>query len=104
APSGADRPLEERQGCSQVTRLRQPAIEHLAVQADAAVQGVPPPQDLHVRLIHKPRRAHWLPVPTDLRRQSWPELLDPAQNGPSADVDASVGEEARDAFGGGAQL
>jgi hypothetical protein len=30
--------------------------------------------------------------------------LDPAQNGPSTDVDASVGEEARDAFGGGAQL
>src|SRR5207253_10713793 len=49
-------------------------------------------------------RAHWLAVPTDLRGQSWPELLDPAQNSPSADVDATVSQNVSDAFGRGAQL
>src|SRR5207249_2172 len=62
------------------------------------------PQDLHVRLIHQPGRAHWLPAPTDLLGQSGPERLDPAQNGPSADVDAAISQDAGNALGGGAQL
>jgi hypothetical protein len=43
-------------------------------------------------------------VPTDLRRQSWPELLDPAQDRPAAHIDATVSQDASDAFSRSAQL
>jgi hypothetical protein len=36
--------------------------------------------------------------------QGRPELLDPAQDRPPADVDPAVGEHASDAFGRGTQL
>ncbi len=74
APRRTDRASEERGGRSQVAGSRQPAIEHLAILVDATVQVVPLAQDLHVRLVHQPRRAQWLPAPADLLGQSWPEL------------------------------
>jgi hypothetical protein len=77
---------------------------NLAILVNAPIQVVPLAQDLHVRLIHQPGRAHWLPAPTDLLGQSGPELLDPAQNGPPADVDAAISQDAGNALGRGAQL
>ena len=55
---------------------------------------MPLAQNLHVRLIHQPRPAHWLPVPADLLRQRWSELLDPAEDRPPADIYATVGQDA----------
>jgi hypothetical protein len=43
-------------------------------------------------------------VAANLPGQRWPELLYTAQDGPAADVDAAVGENASDAFGGGTKL
>src|SRR5262249_31138669 len=71
---------------------------------NAAVQVVPCASDLHVRLVDQPGGAHRLPVPPDLLGQGRAELLDPAQNGPSTDVDAAVGQDAGNALGRGAQL
>src|SRR5579859_1336606 len=104
APGRTDRAAKERQSCSQVTRPRQPAVEYLTLQIDAATQVVRLAQDSHVRLIHQPRPAHWLPVPADLLRQRWAELLDPAQDRPPARVDATVGQDAGDTFGRSAKL
>jgi len=43
-------------------------------------------------------------VSLDFGRQGRSELLDPAQNGSSADIDTAIGKEASNAFGGGTQL
>jgi hypothetical protein len=43
-------------------------------------------------------------VSTDLFGQSRAELLDPAQDRPATHVDAAVGQDAGNAFGGGTQL
>jgi len=43
-------------------------------------------------------------MPADGIGQGRPELLDPAQNRPPADVDAAIGEHAGDAFGSSSGL
>ena len=40
----------------------------------------------------------------DFARQRSPELLDPAQDRPTAHVDAAIGKHASDAFGSSTQL
>src|SRR5919199_2267469 len=95
APGRTDRPSKECLGCHQVARLRQPAIEHLALAVDATIQVVSLASDLDVRLVHQPNGAHRLPVPTDLLGRRRPELLDPAQNGPQYPAAGNSGRPAR---------
>ena len=95
---------EEGFGRRYVACGRQPTVEHLAIEVNAAIQVMPLAQDPHVGLVHQPRRDWRLPMPTNSLRQGWSELLDPAQDGSAADVDSMVGEHTGDAFGRGTQL
>ena len=56
---------EEGFGRWQVARGREPAVEHLAIEVNTAIQVVPLTQDLHVRLVHQPCRDRRLPMLAD---------------------------------------
>jgi len=95
---------EESLGCRQVACDRQPTVKHLAIEVNTPIQVVPFAQDLHLGLVHQPRRYWPCAMLADDIGQRRSELLDPAQDRSAAHVDASIGQDAGDAFGGGAQL
>jgi hypothetical protein len=65
---------------------------------------VPLAEDLYIRLINQPGRAHRSTMSLDFGRQRRAELLDPTQDCPTAHVDVTAGQDASDAFSRGAQL
>jgi len=83
---------------------RPQSVQHLAIEINAAIEVVPFAQDLHVGLVHQPRRGRPLAILAHGRGQGRPELLDPARDRPAAHLNASVREHTGDTFGRGTQL
>jgi hypothetical protein len=84
---------------SQLPANREPAVQHLTIEINTAIQVVPFAQDLDVGLVHQPRHDRGLALLADGIGQCRSELLDPAQDRSAADVNAAIGEDASDAFG-----
>jgi hypothetical protein len=92
--SGAlDGLAKERLGTRCVAVLAQEDIDDHAVFVDRAVQIELLPFAEQEHLVHEPMLADRTPTAPDLRRQVRPEHLNPVEDGPVRDVDATLGQQ-----------